>query len=162
LSVIIAITRRKNMPNIAVVLREEITRLARKEVKTQTGALRKASSEQRKKIAEMRRQISELQRKVALLEKQMSKDSDGKTGAGKDRSFRFSPKGLRSNRKRLGLSASDFGKLVGVTGQTVYMWEREATRPREQQLDALAALRSMGKKEASARLEGMAKKKKTS
>ena len=146
------------MPNITVVLREEISRLARREIKVQTEALRKASADYRKRIAEMRRQIAELQRRVAMLEKQAHKSAPPKVGEGDTRGFRFSPKGLRSNRKRLGLSASDFGKLVGVTAQTVYMWERETTRPREQQIDALAALRSMGKKEARARLEGLKKK----
>lgn len=150
------------MPNITVVLREEISRLARKEIKIQTEALRKASAEQRKKIAEMRHQIAELQRRVAFLEKQAPKKDTGKAGEVGAGGFRFSPKGLRSNRKRLGLSASDYGKLAGVTAQTVYMWERATTRPREQQLEALAALRSMGKKEARARLEALAKKEKPS
>ena len=66
------------MPNIATVLKEEISRLARKEIKSQTEAIRKASAEHRKKIAEMRRQISELQRKVSFLEKQMLKGIQGK------------------------------------------------------------------------------------
>jgi DNA-binding transcriptional regulator YiaG len=57
----------------------------------------------------------------------------------------------------LGLSASDYGKLIGVTGQTVYKWEQEASRPREQQMAALAALRRMGKKEARERLEELSK-----
>ena len=148
------------MANITVVLREEISRLARKEIKNQTEALRKTSAEHRKKIAEMRRQISELQRKVTFLEKQVLKNIKTKVGEDDTGNFRFSAKGLRSNRKRLGLSATDYGKLVGVTGQTVYMWERETTSPREQQVESLASLRRMGKKEARARLEGLAKKAK--
>ena len=148
------------MANITVVLREEISRLARKEIKNQTEALRKTSAEHRKKIAEMRRQVSELQRKVTFLEKQVLKNIKTEVGEDDTGNFRFSAKGLRSNRKRLGLSATDYGKLVGVTGQTVYMWERETTSPREQQVESLASLRRMGKKEARARLEGLAKKAK--
>ena len=145
------------MPNITVVLREEITRLARKEIKNQTEALRKASSEHRKKIAEMRRQVSELKRKIVFLEKQVPKKIEPKAGEDDTGNFRFTARGLRSNRKRLGLSASDYGKLVGVTGQSVYKWEQEATRPRAQQIAALAVLRRMGKKEALARLEKLTK-----
>ena len=148
------------MANITVVLREEISRIARKEIKNQADALKKASAEHRKKIAEMRRQISELQSKVTFLEKQVLKNIQPKVGEDDPGSFRFSAKGLRSNRRRLGLSASDYGKLAGVTGQTVYMWERETTRPREQQIESLAPLRRMGKKEAMARLEGLVKKTK--
>ena len=145
------------MPNITVVLREEISRLARKEIKNQTEALRKASVEYRKKIAEMKRQISDLERKVKSLEKQGPKTAQPRAGEDEEGIFRFSARGLRSNRKRLGLSASDYGKLIGVTGQTVYKWEQEATRPRRQQVAALAGLRRMGKKEAIARLEELAK-----
>ena len=145
------------MSNIAVVLREEITRLARKEIRSQTKALRKASAEYLKKIAEMKRQVSELQRKVTSLEKQVHRNIPSQVGEPDTKSFRFSARGLWSNRKRLGLSASDYGKLIGVTGQTVYKWEQEASRPREQQMAALAALRRMGKKEARERLEELSK-----
>ena len=57
----------------------------------------------------------------------------------------------------MGLSASDFGKLIGVTGQTVYKWERETSRPRVQQVVALASIRGMGKREVQTRLEELAK-----
>ena len=146
------------MPNMAVLLREEITRLARKEIRGQTNGLKKASVDYRKKIAEMKNQISELQRKVTSLEKQVQKSSRTQpTASAKSRGVRFSAKGLRSNRERLGLSASDFGKLIGVTGQTVYKWEQEASRPREQQVAALATVRRMGKREAQKRLEELSK-----
>ena len=61
------------MPNIATVLKEEILRLARKEVRRQTSVLRKASAQYRKDIAVMKRQISSLQRKVPPLENQVLK-----------------------------------------------------------------------------------------
>ncbi len=146
------------MPNIAVVLKEEISRLARKEMRKQTDVLRKTSAQHRKDIAELKRRISDLQRTVNALEKQAQKEpasippSTGKQGV------RFSAKGLRSHRKRLGLSAGDYGKLIGVTGQTVYKWENEATRPRAQQVEALAAIRGMGKKEVQVRLKKQAPK----
>ena len=48
------------MPNIAAVLREEIVRLARKEIRKQTNVLRKASVQYRRDIAEMKRRVSDL------------------------------------------------------------------------------------------------------
>ena len=146
------------MPNIGVLLKSEISRLARKEVRTQTEALKKASTQFRKRIAEMKRQISELQRKVTNLEKQLNNTSTIQTKAtnSETKTYRFSPKGLQSRRKRLGLSAAQFGKLVGVTGQTIYKWEKGLSRPRNKQLAALAAVRNMGKKEALARLQELA------
>lgn len=60
---------------------------------------------------------------------------------------------MANNRKRLGLSAEDFGLLVGATGQSVYSWERGKSKPRPQNLVAIAALRGIGKREVAARLE---------
>lgn len=72
--------------------------------------------------------------------------------------LRFSAKGLRSHRKRLGISAADYGRLIGVTGQTIYKWERGSARPRKRQLAGLAELRDAGKREANARLEQLGAK----
>jgi len=43
---------------------------------------------------------------------------------------RFVPNGIRSHRARLGLSAEDYGRLVGASAQTIYNWERETSTPR--------------------------------
>lgn len=68
---------------------------------------------------------------------------------------RFSAKGLASHRKRLGLSGAEFARLVGVSTQSLYNWEQEKSRPREEQLRAIVALRGLTKKEALARLGQM-------
>ncbi len=146
------------MANIATILKEEITRLARKEVRRQTEVLKKASAQHRKYIAMLKKQISDLQREVNALEKQALKPSASISPPTAKKGPRFSAKGLRSHRNRLGLSAAAYGKLIGVTGQTVYKWENEAVRPRVQQVEALAAVRSMGKKEVQAFLEKEAPK----
>ena len=69
---------------------------------------------------------------------------------------RFSVKGLRSHRKYLDLSAADYGKLLGMSGKTVYDWEHGKTHPRKRQLAVLVAVRSMGRREARARLAQLA------
>jgi DNA-binding transcriptional regulator YiaG len=150
------------MPNIATVLKEEILRLARKEVRRQTNVLRKASAQYRKDIAEMNRRVSDLQRRVSPLEKHVLKNAPSQAAEVDAERVRFTAKGLRSQRKRLDLSAADYGKLVGVTGQTIYSWEHGTARPRKQQLARITCLRGMGKREARARLEqlkGGSKKK---
>ena len=146
------------MPNIATVLKEEISRLARKEVKSETAITKKASSQHRRDIAELKRQVSTLQKKVSLLEKQVRSHSSVKEKETAGKSFRFTAKGLISQRKRLGLSAADYGKLVGVGAQSVYNWEAELSRPRQQQIQAIASVRTIGKKEALARLKRLNKK----
>jgi transcriptional regulator with XRE-family HTH domain len=62
---------------------------------------------------------------------------------------------MRSQRERLGLSQADFGNLLGVSAQSVYNWEHGETRPRDEQIAKIAALRAVGKREAGARLKQM-------
>ena len=57
------------MPNFAQSIKNEITRLARKEIRSQTLALRKSSAQHRKEIAELKRQATELKTEVKRLEK---------------------------------------------------------------------------------------------
>jgi DNA-binding transcriptional regulator YiaG len=144
------------MPNIATVLKEEIVRLARKEIRRQTNVLRKASAQYRRDIAEMKRRVSDLQRKITPLERQVLKNAPSQAAEVDADHVRFIAKGLRSQRKRLELSAANYGKLIGVTGQTIYSWEGETSRPRKSQLARIASLRHMGKREAQACLEQLA------
>ena len=59
---------------------------------------------------------------------------------------------MKAQRQRLGLSAADYGKLVGVSGITIYNWEHEKATPRKAQLAALVAARGIGKREALKKL----------
>ena len=147
------------MPNIVTVLKEEILRLARKEVRKQTQTLKKTSAQYRKDIAEMKRRLSDLQHKIGPLQKQVLKGVSAESAEPKTNGVRFTAKGLRSQRQRLGLSAADYGKLVGVTGQTIYSWEHETSRPRPPQVARLAAIRHLGKREAQARLAPPARRR---
>jgi len=143
------------MPNIATVLKEEIVRLARKEIRRQTNVLRKASAQYRRDIAEMKRRVSDLQRKVVPLEKQVLRNAPTQFPEADAQHVRFTAKGRRSHRERLELSAANYGKLIGVTGQTIYSWEQETSRPRKQQAVRIASLRHLGKREAQVCLEQM-------
>lgn len=141
------------MANIGVVLKAEISRLARKEVRVEIESLKKASNSYRREIAELKRQVATLDRslKAATKSRAVAASPEAKTAAG----FRFSAKGLSSLRAKLGLSAADFGRLAGVSALSIYHWEQGKTTPRSSQLPKLAALRGIGKREAMARLEGM-------
>jgi len=66
--------------------------------------------------------------------------------------LRFRVGGFASLRKKLGLSAAEMGKLVGVSAQSVYHWETGKSRPRASQLASIAAVRKLGKREVAARL----------
>jgi DNA-binding transcriptional regulator YiaG len=150
--------RKIEMPNIAVTFRQEITRLARREIRSQTQGLRKASAQFRRDIAELKRHASELKSEVALLERRVGKHVAPQATEADQAKIRFAAKSVISQRRRLGISAADYGKLIGVTGHTIYKWEHGTSRPRRAQLSALASVRRLGKTEALARLEQMREK----
>ena len=143
------------MPNIAITFRQEITRLARRETRSQTRGLRKASAQFRRDIAELKRHASKLRSQVARLGRRVGKDDARQITEADSARVRFTTKGVISQRRRLGISAAHYGKLIGVTGHTIYKWEHGASRPRRAQLTALGSLRNLGKREALTRLEQM-------
>ena len=143
------------MPNINTILRQEIARISRKETRALVTSIKSASAAHRRSIAALKRQIAEQQRAIAQLRKGGARSASSEAAATDESPVRFRAGGVASHRKRLGLSAEHFGQLVGVTGQTVYNWEK-GKRPRPAQVRALAAIRTIGRREALARLEAMA------
>lgn len=140
------------MANIATILKQEIARVARKETRADTQHLKKASAHYRSDIAALKRQITALEKVVGRLGKAAAKTKPLAMTDGPVSSFRFSASGLKAQRKRLGLSAAEAGLLLGVSDQSVYKWENGKTRPRASQFSSIAALRSLSKKQAAARL----------
>jgi DNA-binding transcriptional regulator YiaG len=140
------------MANIASLLKAEITRLARKQVRAETTALKKASSVYRAEIVALKRRTAALETQVRRLSKGQVKSDGPRTAAEPVRNARFTAKGLASQRRRLGLSAADCGLLLGASGQSIYNWEDGKAVPRARHLAAIASLRTIGKKEAAAKL----------
>jgi DNA-binding transcriptional regulator YiaG len=140
------------MSNIAVALRQEITRLARREARSLTKSLHKAAFQFRRDIAELKRQNAQARAEIARFQRQAPQGDAAPATEGTIENIRYSAARVKALRKRLGLSAEAFGKLVGVTGHTVYKWEHGAVRPRRRKLAAIAAVRGIGKTEANARL----------
>ena len=141
------------MPNIATLLKNEISRVARKEQRAESLALKKALSSHRAEIAALKRRTQALEQALRRLTRAGARSApapeadDGATPA-----TRFSPKSLVSQRRRLGLSAAECGLLVGTSAQSIYNWEAGKVRPRARHLAAIAALRTLGKKDAAAHL----------
>jgi DNA-binding transcriptional regulator YiaG len=139
------------MPDIASALKSEIARLARKEVRAEADSLKKASSQHRAHIAALRKKTDELERALKRASRgTATKREDAGDG---DRNLRFRAEGFAAHRKRLGLSAREMGLLLDASSLSVYKWESGQSRPRAKHLQAIAAVRRMGKREASKRLQ---------
>ncbi len=141
------------MPDIAAVFKSEISRLAKKTVRDQLHPLQSATTSHRRQLAALIKQVAELEREVSRLRRLTPLNAPPRPVESKK--IRFVAKGLRSLRDRLDLSAEDFGRLLDVSGQTIYNWESQKTAPRSAQVSAIATLRGIGKKEAMKRLQGL-------
>ena len=141
------------MPNIATLLKNEISRVARREQRGDSLVLRKSVSAHRSEIAALKRRLQALEQQVRRLSKaqaQAAPAADEPDGAAAK--TRFSAKGLVAQRRRLGLSAAECGVLLGTSAQSVYNWEAGKVRPRARHLAAIAALRTLGKRDAAAHI----------
>ncbi|HYN61587.1 MAG TPA: hypothetical protein VET87_18915 [Rubrivivax sp.] len=136
-------------------MKTEISRVARKEVRADTLGLKKAVGVYRAEIAALKRRAQALELELRRLSKSHAKAAPGKVQAQSAQKHRFTAKGLASQRRRLGLSALDCGLVVGASGQSIYNWEEGKSYPRARHLSAIAALRTLGKKEAAARLASL-------
>ena len=148
--------------NIASVLKAEISHVARKEVRAETEGLKKAATAQSAETISLRRRIQGLEKQLNALSHAAPRGGALKASAvpaaesdGDANGLRFRAKGMATNRKRLGLSAEEFGILVGATGQSVYSWERGKSKPRATNLAAIAALRGIGEREVAQRLAAL-------
>src|SRR5688572_27717142 len=107
------------MSNFATSLKEEIRRVARKEIKAQTASTTKAVAQYRREIANLKRQVRDQEKLLASLSgRAVAPKSNGVVRKDLDLGddgLRFSAKSVKSQRRRAGLSAADYAKLVGVT-----------------------------------------------
>jgi DNA-binding transcriptional regulator YiaG len=139
------------MPNIATVLKDEIARISRKESRRLVEPLKKQLASQKRDLAALKGERTDLKREIAALRKSA-------TGTGtanpspepRAAKARFSATGLQSMRRKLAISAEEMGRIIGVSGQSIYNWEQAKTRPREAQLHKIASLRGVGKREIQA------------
>ncbi len=144
------------MSALTDALKAEITRLARKEIKTETESMRNAVNQYRHDIAALKKTIAKQQKQIDVLKRQEGKrieEASEKLDAAMNGNVRWSSRSVRSQRKRLGLSAEDFGLLIGVSPQTIYNWEQGVSRAREEQFAKFREVREIGKREAMRRLE---------
>lgn len=146
------------MPNIAQLLKEEIRRISRSEIKAQTAKLKRDVVKSKKNIVVLRRIVAQLSRDNELL---MSTEKRRRglpaVVAPEDaKSARITAKGIRAMRRKLGLSQGDFAKLAGVTTVAVGLWEHKgkgALKMRDKTRVAILALRGVGAREAKRRVE---------
>ena len=151
------------MPTLAALLKEEISKIAQKEVQDQVRELKKTVREQRDAIARLEKQIGPAKAKTKVKAKAKTKakakakaePAAAKPAAkvskaptvDKRKQSRIAPDTIKKHRKRLKLSQADLGKFLNVSTNTVLRWEAGTSKPRGKHLPELAKLRSISLRE---------------
>ena len=158
------------MPNLATLLKEEISKIVRKEVQDQVRELQKTVREQRDALARLEKQSGPAKAKAAAkpaaTKPAATKSAAAKPAAAKPaaakvskapagdkrKQIRISPNTIKKHRKRLKLSQAELGELLNVSTNTVLRWEAGTSKPRSKHLSGLGQLRSMGLREVKKQL----------
>ena len=163
------------MPNLATLLKEEISKIVRKEVQNQVRELQKTVREQRDALARLEKQSGPAKAKAAAkpaatkpaaAKSAAAKPAAAKPAAAKPaaakvskapagdkrKQIRISPNTIKKHRKRLKLSQAELGELLNVSTNTVLRWEAGTSKPRSKHLSGLRQLRSMGLREVKKQL----------
>lgn len=143
------------MSNVASLLKSEITRVSRKEIRSETQGFKKAAAGYRSDIAALKRRILALEHSVKRLARPGKSVPLVSKEANPEATFRFSPTRLHAHRQRLELSQVQMGKLLGVSSQSVAKWEEGKTRPRKLNMPAISGLRTLTRRSAASLLQSL-------
>lgn len=141
------------MANVASLLKSEITRVSRKEIRSETQGLKKAAAGYRSDIAALKRRVLALEQLVKKLARPGKSDPLVTKEAEPEATFRFSPTRLHAHRQRLELSQVQMGKLLGVSTPSIAKWEEGKTRPRKVNMPSIAGLRKLTRRSAAELLQ---------
>jgi DNA-binding transcriptional regulator YiaG len=145
------------MPSVARVLREEMGRVSRGQIRSMTARLRKQDVALRQTVQELKRRVAALEARVKSLTRArgaIAVPDLATEPVEMDADFRPTGQMVRRLRKRLGVSQEALAKLLNITAQSVYLWERKGGRLnlRSNTFRALLAMRKVAKREAQRRL----------
>ncbi|MFB3885102.1 MAG: helix-turn-helix domain-containing protein [Thermodesulfobacteriota bacterium] len=136
------------MGKLEGIIKEEIVRLAKKEVRKISVPLAKDVWLLKSTLWKLRRTVSSLERLTAQQASELKKSRTPLEASSEEvKGSRFSPRLIRSLRKRLGISQKELATLAGVTVGAIHQWESGTFVPRAQKKSVLVALRKLGRRE---------------
>lgn len=141
--------------NIAQVLKSEISRISKHEAKLLSSPTRSTTIILKKNFADLKHRLAILEKAMREHQKQLKslvaaipkpvEQPEGRAW--------ITGKGVKTLRKKTGLTQSEFAKLTGVSKGCVVQWESKAgmLRLRDTTKKAIMAVRGIGKAEARKR-----------
>jgi len=145
------------VPDVANVLKEEISRIARKEIRARVDPLKKQVIELRRRLRAAEATLLQLQKTTNKTANTVSRQSGAIVpDVEETRQIRISANAVKKLRTRLRLTQAQMAQLVDVSTNTVVRWEQGTSSPRGGSRAVIASMRSMGIKQVKKQLEKMA------
>lgn len=135
------------MGKLEGIIKSEIVRLAKREIRKISVPLGKDVRSLKNTLSHLRKSVLALERFAARQESELRKEKILLEATPEEvKGSRFSPRLIRSLRKRLGITQKELAILAGVTIGAIHQWESGTFVPRAQKKSALVALRKLGRR----------------
>ncbi len=131
------------MPNIANVLKDEIKRVARKEINLTLTPLKVSNAALKKLVYEHKQRIAALEKenkRLSSLQEKIHGPVHDNSPKLKEDNFSITGRQVRSLRGRLGISQARLAQLLGVCDNIVGIWESKPGRLQIQRAEVREAL----------------------
>ena len=135
------------MAKLESIIKSEIQRLAKHEVRSVYRPLRKEVWGMKLKLSNLIKNFTVLDRLAKGLAKTKSTELKLEATPEEVKASRLTPERIRGLRKKLGISMRELGVLVGATIGAVASWERGKFKPQGDKKAALVALRKVRKRD---------------
>jgi DNA-binding transcriptional regulator YiaG len=135
------------MGKLEGMIKSEIVRLAKRETKRIALPLKRDLRTLKNLVSQLRQSVLDLEKWTIQQKKEIRKGKVPLEAAPDEvKRSRFSPRLIRSLRKRLGITQKEMASLAGVTVGAIYQWEQGIFEPRGKKKGILVALRKLGRR----------------
>jgi DNA-binding transcriptional regulator YiaG len=142
------------MSKLETIIKSEIVRLAKREVRKISVPLGRDVRFLKSGVSELRKAVLTLQRITANQQKELEKGKMPLEAAPEEvKMSRFSPRLVRSLRGHLGITQKELAILTEVTVGAVHQWESGQFKPSMKKKAVMVALRKLGRREVRKLLE---------
>jgi len=142
------------MGKVGSIINSEIIRLAKREVRKVSIPLKRDVRLLKNMISQVRKSVLSLERFAAQKQKELSKRKIQLEAPPEEiKQSRFSPRLIRSLRKKLRITQKELAVLAGVTVGAAHLWEMGKFRPKDNKMGVLVALRKLTRSDVKKLLE---------
>ena len=130
------------MGKLGSIIKSEVIRLAKREVRQVSAPLGRDVQSLKNTISQLRKSVLAIERVAVQKQKEFSRREIRLEASPEElKKSRFSPRLIRSLRKKLRITQKELAVLAGVTVGAVHQWEVGKFQPKTVKKARLAALR---------------------